>query len=81
MREGNSRIVEPGPRRCIFALFYSFIFNFLPKMIDCIYNESKFTMVKRIEGMFLSQTEGFFVSLAYRANSWVTILQYLGMEV
>ena len=37
-------------------------------MIDCIYNESKFTMVKRIEGMFLSQTEGFFVSLAYRAN-------------
>ena len=50
-------------------------------MIDCIYNEPEFTMGRRKEGMSSSRTEGFFVSLAYRANSWVTLLQYLEMEV
>ena len=41
-------------------------------MIDCIYNELEFTMGRRKEGMSLSRTKGFFVSLAYKfkANSW-----------
>ena len=39
-------------------------------MIDCIYNELEFTMGRRKEGMPLSRTKGFFVSLAYKANSW-----------
>ena len=39
-------------------------------MTDCIYNEPKFTMGRRKEGMSLSGTKGFFVSLAYKANSW-----------
>ena len=54
---------------------------FSPKMTDCIYNEPKFTMGRRKEGMSLSGTKGFFASLAYRANSWVTFLQNPGMEV
>ena len=50
-------------------------------MIYCIYNEPEFTMGGRKEGMSSSRTKGFFVSLAYRANFWVTLLQYPGMEV